>query len=474
MTIITFETTKHELIADSELTQVRAKTSKQHKDALVGEIKALLEEDPKARLKPLKVVKATDRTNDFGFEVFYLADGFHRYHAYREAEVTDFPVEVITEGNELDAKKASLKANADQEIILGMTAKDRKKVMLKAAEVLTDGLPLYKKTVSMGSMIELTDMPEKFHSPLETFIKNFNREAKRERDNVIVRLIEDTELTQQEIADEVGVSVGKVNSKIKELRDFQKCENAKTENSPEPAAKPFETTITVSTASTEPQRGCAYPSSTPLQEEQKVLTIEEEMALIEANPEDVSFLNFRNEELVEDDSELFLSLDNNNNNTENNQPMNKNKRGKVKRPQHSFRRLSTLVDLDYDPSQRGKTYISTLVSKKDTYDELVFNLSQFKEHNSDQVVKKLMLNLQVLNEAAKEAGLNTELTLPKRSIKSWDKGLVTKREKVKREERAYRKSLSQSDREFLADMEQLQANADQAEAELREFKIWKN
>ncbi|WP_257286514.1 hypothetical protein [Endozoicomonas sp. SESOKO1] len=228
--IITLDVSLVKLIADPELTQVRVRGSGEHRDALLSELQILMEDNPEARLDPIKVVRATDKTSDFHSEVYYLVDGFHRFHAYKAAGVNDYPAEVVAEGDEREARQQALSANCDHALMLALNAADRKKILAMAAEILTEGLPKHKRQVTYKQLVEVTKMPEKFKSSVKRFVTAFNTEGDKAQTALIEELLKVGELTQREIAEEAGTSLATVERKAATLKNA-KCVN---EGQPQP------------------------------------------------------------------------------------------------------------------------------------------------------------------------------------------------------------------------------------------------
>ncbi|CAM3510625.1 hypothetical protein [Parendozoicomonas haliclonae] len=101
-------------------------------------------------IDPIKVMLATDASHSVT-AFYYLIDGFHRVGAYRAIGDTEIEVEVVGEGDALDAQEMSLTVNTEHTLALNLKAEDKQLAVKRAALIILDkavrdGLRVYDVT----------------------------------------------------------------------------------------------------------------------------------------------------------------------------------------------------------------------------------------------------------------------------------------------------------------------------------------
>lgn len=151
---------------------------------------------------------------------YWLADGFHRVNAYKQAGLSVVPVD-IRSGDRADAVKFALKANAAN----GMprTRDD----MRRGYEVICANELCDKADTK--SVKELLGCSSRWAQELT---RDARQEAKSHRDQKIASLSKEGK-SQREIADEVGVDAATVNRSVAKKNTSEMQQKAETEPQPE-------------------------------------------------------------------------------------------------------------------------------------------------------------------------------------------------------------------------------------------------
>lgn len=374
--IITLDVSLVKLIADAELTQVRVAGSAAHRDALVASLKADLEENPEARFRPLKVVRATDFESEFFTEAFYLVDGFHRFHAYKALGITEYPVDVVSEGDSHEAIRCALPANSEHDLALASNEDDEKKRCLKAAEWLKEnqireGRSFHNVLVKCPDIADLIGK-----SPRNGYVRNaaasINEEPRKVRDALIIELLEAGELSHREIAKRVGCDHKTVSHKKETLGE--KVQPAQIPHS-EPEEDPL----------AEIASDFAFNPESFMSEVDALADEEFEPEIILTNDEDKYF---EVKPLVNVEVETKKAY-------------------KTGDDRYSFKKEADQMVAAFPPEVQANSSFDSINSsfKEWSHKEAVFNYLQMKDHLPDQLQVGLK-NLRKMLSALEEAGIS--------------------------------------------------------------------
>ena len=141
-----------------------------------------------------------------------LIDGFHRYYAYKNTNQKEIEVVVDKTKDDDDLFLKSIELNAQHG--LPLTNKEKRKLVIS----------MYQKTISGNVSFDVRRLKTVFSIPDSTFsdwTKDINDELEAQRLERILDLYLQC-MTQQEIAEEIGLTQGAITNKIKEIEQKYK------------------------------------------------------------------------------------------------------------------------------------------------------------------------------------------------------------------------------------------------------------
>ena len=140
-----------------------------------------------------------------------LIDGLHRLKANKQAGNTEIECVVEKTASENEIYLRAIETNSTHGLQLSM--KDKQSVAVK----------LYDLKNRERLIKSLSISPRTF----DGWVSNKAKQLKQEKEEEAISLYLHAELTQQEVADRIGVSVSTINENIKK---FENCKNAEIEN----------------------------------------------------------------------------------------------------------------------------------------------------------------------------------------------------------------------------------------------------